>query len=74
MIPDTLSWLANANDFSLMGHSTYSKLDALFVYSTSLVEIKLKLLKQIIKRYNVNNRWSKILAQVIANEELGPRP
>ena len=69
IIPDTLSRLASAN---ISGHNAeYAKLDALFVYHTTLVRINLDLVKCILEGYTSDGWWSRVCKQVLDNEDLG---
>lgn len=53
IIPNALNKLASANH---AGHDNlYSKLDALFIYYATLVEISHKLIKSILNGYLANN-------------------
>lgn len=55
MVADTLSRLASA-DFNLSTlDPSYSKLNILFTYFTTLIEINLSLLKQSTKEYKIDN-------------------
>lgn len=54
IIPDALSRLAIANN---LGHDPkYSKLDVLFVYHTTLVQINADLVKRIFNSYT-SDKW-----------------
>lgn len=56
IIFDALSRLVGTNINSLIdGFATHSKLDKLFTYSTTLVEISPDLLKKIIKGYEAED-------------------
>ena len=69
IIPDALSRLASANN---SGHDPeYSKLDALFVYHPTLVQINPDLVKRILNDYASNKWWSKIRKQLLDNKKLG---
>lgn len=69
IIPDALSRLASANN---PGHNaSYSKLDALFVYHTTLVEINPDLVTRILEGYAADHWWARVQRQVLDNEELG---
>lgn len=69
IIPDALSRLANANR---VGHDNlYSKLNALFTYHTTLVEINPDLAIQILDSYLSDDWWVKVRKQLLANENLG---
>lgn len=69
IIPDALSRLASAN----VGQAdpSYSELDALFTYNTTLVEICPELISRILAGYEADNYWSRLHRQVQANEDLG---
>lgn len=69
IISDAFSRLASANNAGY--GSNYSKLDALFMYHTTLVEINLDLVKKILDGYMANDWWAKVYKQVIDNKELG---
>lgn len=68
IIPDVLSRLASTN----VGQTnpSYSELDVLFVYNTTLVEIYPDLLSKILAGYNADAWWSWLQRQVHANKEL----
>ena len=69
IIPDALSKLASANS---SGHDAeYAKLDALFVYHTTLVQINPDLVKCILDGYASDGWWSRVRKQVLDNEDLG---
>ena len=69
IIPDAVSRLASGNN---SGHDPeYAKLDALFVYHTTLVQINPDLVKRILDGYNADKWWSKVRKQVLDNKELG---
>lgn len=70
MVPDVLGRLASANS-NLLEDLNYSKLDILFVYTAILIELNPRLLQRIVKRYKKDKWWKKILAQVLANNNLG---
>ena len=58
IILDAPSRLANANN---SGHaSAYSKLDVLFVYYTTLVEIQPDLVSRILENYAADNWWAQV--------------
>lgn len=58
-------------DYDMIDMSaTHSKLDVLFYYSTTLAEICLDLLKKIIKSYNTNDWWARLLKQLCTNKNL----
>ena len=69
IIPDALSRLVNTN--SLGYDAEYAKLDALFVYHTTLVRINPDLVKRILDGYTSNGWWSRVCKQVLDNEKLG---
>ncbi len=70
IIPDALSRLANA---SRAGHNkVYSKLDALFTYHATLVEISPDLIKRILDSYLADDWWVKVWKQLLTNDNLGP--
>ena len=69
IIPDTLSRLASSNIGTI--EPSYSELDALFFYNTTLVEIYPTLVSRIIAGYNADAWWSRLQIQVQANEDLG---
>lgn len=60
IVPNALTCLTNTNSH-LLFNKNYSKLDTLFNYNTMLIEIYLKLIKKIVKRYQQDNWWTKIL-------------
>lgn len=68
IIPDALSRLANVNTDT--AESSYSKLNALFLYITTLVEIHLTLVSRIIARYKADAWWSRLHTPVQANNNL----
>ena len=69
IIPDALSKLVSANS---SGHDAeYTKLDALFVYHTTLVRINPDLVKRILDGYTSDGWWSRVRKQVLNNEKLG---
>lgn len=53
IIPDALSQLASVN----IGQAdpSYSELDVLFIYNTTLIEIHPKLISRILARYEADN-------------------
>lgn len=68
IIPDALSRLASVN----VGQAdlSYSELDTLFAYSTTLVEIHPELISRIFAGYKANDYWSRLQCQVQANKDL----
>lgn len=69
IISGTLSRLASANK---AGHNPdYSKLNTLFVYHTTLVEINQEIVKRILDGYASDSWWAKIHKQVLNNKKLG---
>ena len=68
IIPDALSRVASAN----VGQAdpSYSELDALFTYNTTLVEIHPELILRILAGYKTDNYWSRFHRQVQANKDL----
>lgn len=71
IVPDALSRLASANTNLPSLDPEYSELDALFTYTTTLVDIHPDLIKRIIDGYKADEWWSKLLCQVEDNEALG---
>lgn len=69
IIPDALSRLPSANSSGY--NLEYAKLNVLFVYHTTLVQINLDLVKRILDGYNADEWWSKVRKQVLNNQELG---
>lgn len=69
IIPDALSQLASANVGQ--ANPSYSELDTLFIYNTTLVEIWPELISRILAEYEANNYWSRLQRQVQANKDLG---
>lgn len=68
IIPDALNKLASTNN---LGHDTeYAKLNILFVYHTTLVQINLDLVKRILDGYISDKWWSRLYKQVLDNENL----
>lgn len=69
IIPDVLSRLASAN----IGQTnpSYSELDTLFTYNTTLVEICSELISRILTGYKANKYWLRLQRQVQANNKLG---
>lgn len=72
IVPDALSRLASANINPPSSDPDYEELDALFTYNTTLIRINLELLQKIVKGYEADSWWSKLLRQVKANQALGP--
>lgn len=72
IVPDALSRLASANINSPSSDPDYKELDALFTYNTTLIKINPELLQKIVKGYEADSWWSKLLRQVKANQALGP--
>lgn len=68
IILDAMNRLASAN--CLSHNLEYIKLDALFVYYTTLVQINSDLVKRILNGYKFNKWWSKICKQVFDNKKL----
>ena len=69
IIPDALSRLASAN----VGQAdpSYSELDAMFTYNTTLVEIHPELISRILAGYEADDYWSRLHRQVQAKKDLG---
>ena len=67
---DALSHLVSANTNLPSLDPEYSELDALYTYTTTLVNIHSDLIKRIINAYKVDECWSKLLRQVKDNEAL----
>lgn len=71
IVPNALSCLASANTNLPSLDQEYSELDALFTYTTTLVDIHPDLIKRIIDGYKADEWWSKLLRQVKDNEAFG---
>lgn len=71
IVSDALSCFANANTNLPFLEPEYSELDALFTYTTTLVDIYPDLIKRIIDGYKANEWWSRLLRQVEDNEAFG---
>ncbi len=71
IVPDAISRLASANTNLLSLDPEYSELDALFIYTTILVDIHSDLIKRIIGGSKANEWWLKLLREVEDNKALG---
>ncbi len=71
IVSDTLSCLASANTNLPFLDPEYFELDALFTYTTTLVDIHPDLIKRIIDGYKANEWWPKLLRQVEDNKAFG---
>ena len=69
IIPDALSHLANAIPTPTDPH--YLELDALYIYNTTLIEIHLQLVSQILAKYDSDPCWARLHQQIRANHDLG---
>ncbi len=69
IIPDALSRLASSNT----GHAgpQHSELDALFTYSTTLVELHPTLISRVLAGYEADPWWAQLQQQIRSNSELG---
>ncbi len=70
IIPDALSRLARAYTNLSSLDPEYSELDALFTYTTILVDIHADFIKRIIDSYKADEWWSKLLRLVEDNKAL----
>lgn len=68
IVPDALSRLANANRHPNPQHS---KLDALFTYNTTVVEIHPALMSRILAGYKAEPWWVRLQLEIQANSNLG---
>lgn len=71
IVPDALSRLASANINRPSSDPNYEELDALFTYNATLIKINPQLLQRIVKGYEADSWWSKLLRQVKTNQALG---
>ena len=69
IILDALNRLANTN--ISYANPSYSELDALFMYNTTLVKIYLDLVSKYLADYEDDKYWVHLYRQVRANEDLG---
>lgn len=71
ILSDALICLVSANTNLSFQDPPYSKLDALFAYNTMLVAMNKNLAQRIVKSYENNPWWVKILSQLRSNDGLG---
>lgn len=70
IIPDALSRLTSAN--RARHNNLHSKLDALFTYYATLVELSPNLVRRILNGYLADDWWAKVQKQLLSNKDLGP--
>lgn len=71
ILPDALNRLASANTNLPSQDPVYSELDTLFIYNAMLVAMNKDLAQRIVKGYESDPWWVKVLSQLSSNDALG---